>query len=274
MVKRFLLVAIDRILNSIIRMLPRKYELPCTYYKYRTIGMFDEEILMLPKLVAKGGVAVDVGAHMGLYSYVLSKICDTVEAFEPVPNNWHILRAYNAHNINVHDVALSSAEGKVTLNIPTYNNVLIYGHASLSNDFPAQKKIQVSIRKLDDYNFADVKFIKIDVEGHELEVIRGAKGTIAKWRPVMLIEIDQRQLSFPINMVFEEILSCGYKGFFLCQNRLHSLADFSVDNHQKTDFAGKYRNKMKYVNNFLFIPDDKPLPEIVTVLNNNSEQSP
>ena len=273
MVKRLFLAATNRIVKCIMRLVPRKYELPIIYYKYRVIGMFDEEILMLPKLIAKGGMAVDVGANIGLYSYVLSKLCDTVEAFEPVPGNLRVLQAYNAANINTHEVALSSAEGQATLNIPTENNVTIYGHASLSTQFAKQKALEVATKKLDDFNFTNIRFIKIDVEGHELEVIRGAKDTIERWRPVMLIEIDQQQLSFPIKTVFEEILACGYKGFFLYHNRLHSIADFSVDNYQKKEFAGKCRNKMKYVNNFLFMPDNKPSPEIVTVLTNNSEHS-
>jgi FkbM family methyltransferase len=240
-----------------IRLLPEKYELPGTYYKYRTIGMFDEEILMLPKLITKGSVAVDIGANIGLYSYVLSKLFDTVEAFEPVPDSRRILQAYNAKNINVHNAALSSAEGQATLNIPTENNVTIYSHASLSNEFPSQKKIQVPIRKLDDYNFVDVNFIKIDVEGHELDVIRGAKRTILRWRPIMLIEIEQRHLSFPINTVFEEIIACGYKGFFLYHNKLHPLTDFSIEHHQKTDLGQNHKGRRKYVNNFIFIPDNK-----------------
>ena len=156
MIKQFLHKAADRTVKYIIRIIPGKYELPVTYYKYKVIGMFDEEILLLPKLIVKGGLAVDIGANIGLYSYVLSKICDTVEAFEPVPDNLRVLQAYNARNINVHGVALSSAGGEAVLNIPVCNNVPIYGHSSLSQSFPDQKTIQVSIRKLDDYEFANV----------------------------------------------------------------------------------------------------------------------
>ncbi len=254
MVKRFLFAGTNRILNSMIRLLPEKYELPGTYYKYRALGIIDEEMLMLPKLITKGGIAVDIGANIGLYSYTLSKLCDTVEAFEPVPDSRRVLQAYNARNINVYDAALSSTEGQAILNIPTENNVAIYGHASLSNEFPRQKTIQVPIRKLDDYNFADVNFIKIDVEGHELDVIRGAKCTILKWQPIMLVEIEQRHLSFPIDTVFEEIISCGYKGFFLYHNELHRLNDFSVERHQKIYAGQNHNGREKYVNNFIFIP--------------------
>lgn len=257
MVKRFLFSAANHTLNSVIRLLPEKYKLPGTYYKYRVLGMFDEEILMLPKLITKGGVAIDIGANIGLYSYALSKLCDAVEAFEPVPYSRGVLQAYNARNINVHEAALSSKEGKAILNIPTENNVAMYGHASLSNEFTTQKTLQVSIKKLDDYNFEDINFIKIDVEGHELDVIKGAKHTIQTWRPVMLVEIEQRHLSFSIDAVFEEIIACGYKGFFLYNNELHPLSDFSIEHYQKTDPVQNHRGRGKYVNNFMFIPDNK-----------------
>ena len=254
MIKRFLHKAADCIVRYIIRIIPGRYELPIIYYKYRVIGMFDEEIQMLPKLIAKGGVAIDIGANIGLYSYVLSKICDAVEAFEPVPDNLRVLQAYNARNINVHGAALSSMEGEAVLNIPVCNNVSIYGHASLSQNFPDQKTIQVSIKKLDDYEFANVNFIKIDVEGHELDVIRGAKCTIESWRPVILVEIEQRYLSFPMSKVFEEILACGYKGFFLYQNKLRPLVEFSVENYQTADIERQHKKK-KFVKNFIFMPD-------------------
>jgi len=251
----FLLPAINRFSKWITRVLPGKYELPVNYYKYRVIGMPEEEILMLPKLIAKGGVGIDVGANIGLYSYVISKICDSVEAFEPVPYTCRVLQAYNAPNIHVHEVALSSAGGTATLNIPTENDIEIYGHASLTNKFSNQKTIQVSLNKLDDYDFVNVNFIKIDVEGHELDVIRGAKTTIGRCRPIMMIEIEQRHLSFPMSEVFEEILALGYEGFFLYQNTLHSLSAFRIEHYQKTNLEIENKGENKYVNNFIFLPD-------------------
>ena len=128
---RFFLKMIDRITHYALRKMPDRYRLLGTYYKYKIIGKLDEEILILPKLVAKGGVAIDVGANIGIYSYVLSNICNVVESFEQVHNNIKILQAYNAPNINTHEAALSSSNGVGTLNIPTVNNLTIYGHASL-----------------------------------------------------------------------------------------------------------------------------------------------
>lgn len=219
--------------------------------------MFDEEILMLPKWIKKGGVAIDIGANMGLYSYALSKICDTVEAFEPNPRNLSILRAYGASNIKVHDAALSSENGTGELNIPTENDVELHGLASLSNKFPSQNIIQVNLEKLDKYNFNNVSFIKIDVEGHELDVIKGAKFTIKMNRPIILVEIEQRHLSFPMSQVFDEIKTNGYTGVFFLNNKLYELSFFTNDKHQRTSCNGNHDENRKIVNNFLFIPNEE-----------------
>jgi FkbM family methyltransferase len=234
--------------------LPDRYYLPGTYYKYKLIGMPEEEIQLLPKLIVRGGVAIDVGANIGLYSYALSKVCDAVEAFEPNPKNQKIIRAYNAPNIKVHGVALSSEDGVGALHIPVVSNIEIHGHATLNSNFPHQKTIQVDLKKLDEYKFANVNFIKVDVEGHELDVLKGAKDTIERYRPVILVEIEQRHLSFPMSDVFEEVLSYGYKGSFLYQNERHDLSKFSYEQYQKPFLEGNHEKNTKYVNNFIFEP--------------------
>jgi FkbM family methyltransferase len=222
--------------------------------------MPEEEILMLPKLITRGGVAIDVGANIGLYSFALSKICDTVEAFEPNPKNQNIIRAYNAPNINVHGIALSSKGGVGELNIPIVNDVEIDGHASLNSKFLDQVTIQVDLKKLDDYNFGGVNYIKIDVEGHELEVIKGAVHTIKTNRPVLMVEIEQRHISTPMGDVFGEIIKFGYKGYFINQNKFHELSDFSYEKYQRPLLKeGHNDEKRKYVNNFIFIPNEESL---------------
>ena len=256
---QFLFRVINYSLRHIIKILPKKYELPINYFKYRVMGLNEPELLILPNLISKGGTAIDIGANIGFYSYVVSRICDKVEAFEPIPYCCSILQAYNAPNINVHGVALSSKSGTAVLNIPIVNNMEIYGRASVSNDFPSQKTIQVSLKKLDDYNFTNVNFIKIDVEGHELDVIRGAKDTITKYQPVILVEIEQRHLSFPMNLVFEEILAYGYKGFFLYQSKFHPISEFSSEFHQALlTTEENMKDNRNYINNFIFSTESLP----------------
>jgi len=95
------------------------------------------------------------------------------------------------------------------------------------------ESLPVSLRRLDDYEFRDVSFIKIDVEGHEQRVIRGATETLERERPVILVEIEQRHLgSVPIITVFRQFEALGYMGGFFWGDGFLSLKEFSVDYHR------------------------------------------
>ena len=114
------------------------------------------------------------------------------------------------------------------------------------------KNERVPIRTLDDYAFRNVKFIKIDVDGHELEVLKGAKITIISEKPVLIIEIEQRRLDFPMDNVFELLKSYGYEAYFLSGRKLRPYADFSYEVDQLP-----YLNDLScifYVHNFIFWP--------------------
>ena len=107
---------------------------------------------------------------------------------------------------------------------------------------------------LDDYLFEDVDLIKIDVEGHESSVIEGAVETIRKTFPILIVEIEQRHISKPIDEVFNLILEIGYDGFFLKNGKLTSINEFSYSTHQEPFL--NCVNDEAYVNNFIFIRSD------------------
>ena len=90
--------------------------------------------------------------------------------------------------------------------------------------------------------------MKIDVEGHELEVLRGASRTIAKCQPNLLVEIEQRHLSEPMSTVFHYLEERGYQGFFVEDRALHPIAEFLPERHQQLE--NEY--SPRYINNFLF----------------------
>ncbi|MFM5945940.1 MAG: FkbM family methyltransferase, partial [Dolichospermum sp.] len=112
-------------------------------------------------------------------------------------------------NINVYDCALSNSTSTVELNIPILRGkirtTLSTGLASFSKPEVEHKILSVSVNCLDEYNFQDVVFIKIDVEGHESKVIEGAEMTILRDHPIILIEIEQRHLgNIPIDVIFNQ----------------------------------------------------------------------
>jgi len=156
-------------------------------------------------------------------------------------------------------MALSDVSGTAMLHLPVVRGRTERAGARLDDMRGQHESLLVSVRRLDDYEFRDVSFIKIDVEGHEQRVIRGATETIQRERPVILAEIEQRHLgSVPIVTVFRRFEALGYIGGFFWDNDFLPLNDFSVERHQtlraQTLVQSSGRKPTWYVNNFIFRP--------------------
>jgi hypothetical protein len=99
-------------------------------------------------------------------------------------------------NIEVHKVALSAADGSGDLFVPQVNGVEQHGWASFDpRNLPGATSVsplRVPVRALDGYDLQGVEFIKIDVEGHEPAMLAGAVDTIARNRPVVLVEVREK----------------------------------------------------------------------------------
>lgn len=132
-------------------------------------------------------VAVDGGAHIGLWSAPLLRAFGNVVAFEPHPDNVCCLVSNCvSQRLIVHQAALSSAEGLAKL----------YGDGGKSmgysleefRDIEGMPPLSCRTVALDFLALENVDLIKLDVEGHEFEALQGARRTIEKWRPVIVIE--------------------------------------------------------------------------------------
>jgi FkbM family methyltransferase len=248
---------IQTLKKNIINLFPQKLHLPMRFYYSKVVGRLEPEIDYLPKLIGHRKRAIDIGASRAYYTYALSHLCDHVEAFEPQQWACDAIVAYRAPNINCHNVGLSNSTGRMELNIPFVNGQISDSFASLRNIRGEKKIVDVTIEKLDNYNFCDVCFIKIDVEGHESEVIEGAKNTIFNQKPTLLVEIEQRHLSSrSIEDVFNQIIDLNYRGYFLYKNKKFDLSDFSYMKNQQA-YLEKVSLKgfcEEYINNFIFEP--------------------
>jgi len=151
--------------------------------------------LVLASHLEPGAIAVDVGANIGILTLAM---CDAVipnghvHAFEPDPSNFALLRTnVEANKLSavtmLHQVALTDALGSVTLRRPNDGS---FTHVSSAGDSSTTTGIEVKACTLDSYLpiFSRLDLIKIDVEGHEPAVLRGAEETIRRFRPVMVIE--------------------------------------------------------------------------------------
>jgi FkbM family methyltransferase len=225
----------------------------------------EPEFLALRDFVPQGEakMAIDVGSAIGLYSRALASLVPKVVAFEANPAVATFARAVAPRNVEVINVALSSLTQRTTLRIPVNRR----GHTiddlatiEPKNDFAGGKCITADVlsKPLDAFDFADCGFIKIDVEGHEEEVLEGAKNLIERSRPVLMIELVERHNPGTVERVTRRLSRLGYTGFFLSHGKWLPITEFHPQCDQDWGTILKtpprLRRKAHYVGNFFFVP--------------------
>jgi FkbM family methyltransferase len=211
---------------------------------------------LLPALCSQDGLSLDVGANIGLYSNALLQCSGRCVAFEPLPPMASLLRkAFRraSGRYRVEQVALSDSAAKATLRMPKGD----FGYSTMEPENVLEGKVatsefvtfEVETRRLDDYAFEGVRFMKIDVEGHEESVLRGGLETLERCRPQLLVEVEDCHKTGAVAAVSELLRGLGYEAFFLKDGALRGFAEFDLARHQ--DKAAMDR----YVRNFLFLRD-------------------
>ncbi len=247
-------------IKSVVRdLLPSGLQVPLKYLYGRVCRELEPEMALLPLLVSRGDRAIDVGGNRGTYAYRLHQLGARVEIFEPNPVCLRVLQpwALSRRAVTVHEVALSATSGTAKLAIPIDDQGVEHdASASIEHGVGTNVRHEtVPIRTLDSFGFRDAVLIKIDVEGHEQSVIEGGRETITSASPALLVEIEQRHLSRPIQEVFGMIQSLGYLGFFLRRSRLYPISEFNlVEDQDANNFENRTRG---YYNNFIFLSEQK-----------------
>jgi FkbM family methyltransferase len=139
------------------------------------------QLLRALEFVASWQTAVDIGAHVGLWSKVLVQHFGRVVAFEPLPP----LRACLERNVmsdrlQVVPIALGNEHGCVAFD---YDE----SHTGATH-VAAGRRGLIPLGKLDDFKLEGIDFIKIDVEGFELAALQGAEATLQANKPVVIVE--------------------------------------------------------------------------------------
>ncbi|HMO50405.1 MAG TPA: FkbM family methyltransferase [Kiritimatiellia bacterium] len=193
--------------------------------------------------VSRSSSFLDVGSNIGLYAVLAGRTFPTlvVDAFEPVPSlaegNRRFHEANGFPSDRVHACAMSDAPGRARISVPRYEGVAeAEPTASLADNrhlSPGARfeEIEVALETIDGFLAANPRanplFIKIDVEGHEISVLRGAHATLRERRPLLVVEM----LPNPAKNreVFDEAEAMGYRLFGLCREGLFAMnaGDFS-----------------------------------------------
>ena len=147
--------------------------------------------------------AIDAGSNIGFWSKQMCQKFKHVYAFEPHPDNIECFKENlkDYKNYTLYDVAISNVTN-VQMNLYVSSDEC--GNASLNNfgvkEGTTNRKlsenqitsIKVNAKKIDDYNFNNIGFIKVDCQNHEKEVVEGAIKTIDKFSPVLCLELPVR----------------------------------------------------------------------------------
>ena len=215
----------------------------------------------------------DIGANKGSFVFWLSRWCrrGKVVAFEPQPQFAELLgrlaRTLELDNVTIEQKAVFSKAGRADLFVPKGHSPgasLVSKTAGASNF----ETISVPMVRLDDH-FARgerITFIKVDVEGAEFEVFKGAERILREQSPLIIFECENRHLNGArVEDVFAYLSGLGYTGHFIAGRRLLPVAKFDAAIHQKQD--GDWFWKAKgYCNNFVFsktpLPGVQPLQQI------------
>lgn len=193
---------------------------------YISNGLFESNLIEWCKqYLKKDKVFLDIGAHTGTYSLSLSNHCNKVYAFEPQKMTYYALcgsvALSNIDNIECLNYGLGSSKqvGKINLNIISNDG----GGSTVKDiEYPIRKEI-IEIRTLDSFNIKDVCFIKMDIEGNELDALSGSIETIinSNYPPILFESNDgnekNRELfDFLSSIIGYNIINInGYPNMFL-----------------------------------------------------------
>jgi FkbM family methyltransferase len=230
------------------------FQLDALYYYARIMRNLESEIFLVNAIVKYKDTAVDIGANLGLWSYHLAKSFVRVESFEPISEYCDVIRNTRRKNINVHNEALSSCPCTLEVQVPASKDGLLLKSTRSDGTGSQSEKRAVPAKKLDEYSIDRVRLIRINVKGHEIEVLKGAERTIARFRPAMIIRVEQRHLDFPMDKVFDLLKSYRYNAYFLSGRKLRPYGEFSYEIDQLPYLDNPA--SVAYVCNFICLPQN------------------
>lgn len=187
-------------------------------------------------LTHRPGTILDVGAHDGLLTVPFARLPGAhVLAFEPLPSAFARLEAACAGlaNVTLRREALGAAPGSLTLSVPVLAGVVQEQWASLAKDYRAYGSVTtehhaVAVITVDSLDLGDLQHMKVDAEGFEEEVLEGARATLARCRPVLSLEVEERHRAGATRDVPALLASLGYETRFWLDGAMRPVSAFDA----------------------------------------------
>lgn len=197
----------------------------------------EPDLLIVKEFVADSDFVIDIGANIGIYTKYLSEFVGTtgkVISIEPIPITFSFLlnniEKLKLINVETHNVAIAKKEMTSQMFVPTGISGEYYSRAKLfdTNDKITEMNIRtidvklVSLDMLVNSIDRNISFIKIDVEGFELSVLKSAKKTLEKDKPSLLVEIDGNPADIGSNAdnVIKFLQEFNYKPYIFVDKKL------------------------------------------------------
>jgi FkbM family methyltransferase len=194
----------------------------------------EPELACLATWAPRGGTAVDVGAWYGPWTVRLAGLADRVVSIEPNPGLAAAVRT-GCPAAWVVEAAASDHDGAAELYLPPGGRGA-EGTASLEHaGYPEHAGRSITVRRvtIDGLGLTGVRFIKMDIEGHEAAALRGAEQTIKRDSPVLVLELETRHQR--IDDVIGTLAGWGYRGTVLAGRSWVPLSAFDLAAHQRAN---------------------------------------
>ncbi len=243
-------------------------------WKTLSVTEFDAELLLLEFFLTKNSVFFDIGSNKGEYAYYAEKLINpkNIYLFEPEKKLNKQLKAIFS-DCQIFDLALSDNKGTHQFKTPLINGVADNCLSSLEVENKEDNETEAIIYEvktdtLDNFTKErniNPDLIKIDVEGHELSVLKGAENFISKYHPTLIIEIEQRHhKDINIESVFESFKQKGYHCYYYSKKQSQL---FLYENKTHLTNTKEYFGKINYINNYIFIHETNRTIQSIELIN-------
>lgn len=214
-----------------------RVKLPTRYINYFPSDYEKENFDFLRRNVKEGDTIFDIGAHIGLFSVISSRLTGPtgkVFAFEPSGQTYSLLNKTiainNITNIRAVHAAVGAGPGEITFYVSPVKGDNSNSLVSYKTDrelIPEKVKMYNIDSFMEEKNLDSVRFMKIDVEGAEYDALRGAEKTLKTMKPVCTLGIHPEAVAAKgdkLGDIFDFVQSCGYR--LLLDDKVVSREEF------------------------------------------------